>query len=202
VAEVTVLDVATQRLVVANTDDTGMMLGAVITRLRRTRRIPLRDMARKLGISAGYLSQIERDLAVPSVQTLGKIADAFDTSLSRLFEEAESPAAQRLLVRREERKTVLNRGSTSVNELLVPDLRGQLEVILSRIHARTKSPIYQHAGEEFGFMVKGTLALWVGAERFDLRAGDAIRFPATTPHYWRKARGRAQVLWVITPPTW
>ena len=184
----------------ANTPDTR--LGAVVAQLRKERRIPLRDMARKLDLSAGYLSQIERDLAVPSIQTLARIADAFDTTLARLFEMAESPAPRRMVVRREARKAVLRRGSTSVNELLVPDLKGQLEVILSRIRPGTRSPVYQHAGEEFGYVLKGTLALWVGDERMDLRAGDAVRFPASTPHHWSKGRGRAEVLWVITPPSW
>lgn len=182
--------------------DGTMRLGGVLARLRQDRRIPLRDMARKLDLSAGYLSQIERDLAVPSIQTLAKIAEAFETTLARLFEQAESPEARRMVVRRESRKVVLYRRSTSRNELLVPDLKGQLEVILSHIRPRTKSPVYRHAGEEFGFVVKGSLELWVGDERFALRQGDAIRFPATLPHRWSKARGRAEILWAITPPSW
>lgn len=182
--------------------DSGPRLGAVIARLRRERRIPLRDMARKLNLSAGYLSQIERDLAVPSVQTLATIAGAFDTSLARLFEEAEAPEPRRMVVRREARRVVLYRGSTSRNELLVPDLKGQLEVILSHIRPGTKSPVYCHAGEEFGYVLKGRLELSVGEERFLLRQGDAIQFPATRPHHWKKGAGRAEVLWVITPPTW
>jgi transcriptional regulator with XRE-family HTH domain len=184
----------------ANTSETR--LGAVLAQLRKERRIPLRDMARKLDLSAGYLSQIERELAVPSIQTLARLAEAFDTTLARLFEMAESPAPRRMVVRREARKAVLRRGSTSVNELLVPDLKGQLEVILSRIRPNTRSPVYQHAGEEFGYVLKGTLRLWVGEERLDVRAGDAVRFPASTPHHWTKGRGRAEVLWVITPPSW
>lgn len=179
-----------------------MRVGDVLRRLRKERGIPLKDMARKLGLSAGYLSQIERDLAVPSIQTLAKIAAAFSTSLSRLFEEAESPAPRKMLVRRHERKVVLYQGSTSVNELLVPDLKGQLEIILSRIRPGTRSPVYQHAGEEFGLLLRGELTLWVGEERFNLRQGDAVRFPAPTPHRWKKGRGRAEVLWAITPPSW
>jgi len=133
---------------------------------------------------------------------LAKIAEAFGTTLGRLVEGAESPVPRRMLVRREERKVIVYQGSTSVNELLVPDLKGQLEIILSRVRPGTKSPVYQHAGEEFGFILTGTLALWVGKERFDLRQGDAIRFPATIPHHWKKSRGRAEILWAITPPSW
>lgn len=174
----------------------------VLARLRKERGIPLRDMARKLELSAGYLSQIERDLAVPSIQTLSKIADAFDTSIGRLFEQADSLDARPMVVRKEARKIVLWRGSTSRNELLVPDLKGQLEVILSRIRAGRKSRVYRHHGEEFGYVLEGRLEFWVGEERFELRRGDAIRFPATVPHWWSKCRRAAQVLWVITPPSW
>ena len=190
------------KLPTVNTPDDGMKLGDVLRTLRKARGIPLADMARKVDLSPGYLSQIERDLAVPSIQTLGKIAEAFGTTLSRLFEEAEGAAPRKMVVRREERKVVVYQGSTSTNELLVPDLKGQLEVILSRIRPRTRSPVYQHGGEEFGFVLKGSLALWVGEERFNLRRGDAIRFPATVRHYWRKAHGHGEVLWVITPPSW
>lgn len=178
-----------------------MKLGDVLRQWRKERNIPLGDMARKLGVSAGYLSQIERDLAVPSIQTLTKVAEALGTTLSRLFEEAETPPPRKMLVRRQERRVVLHRGSTSVNELLVPDLKGQLQVMLSRIRPGTKSPVYQHAGEEFGYLIKGSLTFWVGEERFDLRGGDSIRFPATIPHRWKKARGHAEVLWVVTPPS-
>jgi len=179
-----------------------MKLGAVVARLRRDRHVPLRDMARKLDLSAGYLSQIERDLAVPSIQTLARIAEAFDTSLSQLFEQAEGATPRRLVVRREERRRVVAKGSTSRNELLVSDLKGQLEVLLSHVRAGTKSPVYKHAGEEFGFVIKGRLTVWVGDECFHLRRGDAIRYAATTPHSWEKARGATEVLWVVTPPTW
>ena len=179
-----------------------MKFGRVLRQLRQQRNIPLRDAARKISVSPGYLSQIERDIAVPSIQMLAKIAEAFGITVGRLVEGAESPATRRMLVRREERKIIVYQGSTSVNELLVPDLKGQLEVILSRIRPGTRSPVYQHAGEEFGFVIKGTLTLWVGEERFDLRGGDAIRFPASMAHHWRKGRGHAEVLWAITPPSW
>jgi transcriptional regulator with XRE-family HTH domain len=186
----------------AEKPESGVNLGTVLAGLRKERGIPLRDMARKLDLSAGYLSQIERDLAVPSIQTLTKIADAFDTTVGRLFEQAESQGPRPGVVRREARKIVLWRGSRSHNELLVPDLKGALEVILSRVRPGRRSRVYRHAGEEFGYVLKGRIEFWVGDERFDLRTGDAIRFPATVPHWWSKPRRAAQVLWVITPPSW
>ena len=51
-------------------------------------------------------------------------------------------------------------------------------------------------------MLKGELTVWVGSDRFALRRGDAICYPATTAHRWEKSRGVAEVLWVVTPPSW
>ena len=191
-----------QKSAPAKESEGGVNLGMVLARLRKERGIPLRDMARKLDLSAGYLSQIERDLAVPSIQTLTRIADAFDTTVARLFEQAESLGTRPAVVRRDARKIVLSHDAISHNELLVPDLKGQLEVILSRIKPGRRSRVYCHAGEEFGYVLKGRIEFWVGEERFDLRAGDAIRFSAGVAHWWSKCRRPAQVLWVITPPSW
>ena len=49
-------------------------------------------------------------------------------------------------------------------------------------------------------MSRSTLDLWVGDEHVRLRKRDAIRFSALTAHH--EKRGRAEVLWVITPPRW
>lgn len=83
----------------------------------------------------------------------------------------------------------------------MPDLKGQPEVILPRIRRGTKSPVYRHPGEEFGFVLKGTLDLWVGDKDVRLRKGAAIRFSALTAQHSSEKRGRAELLWVITPPS-
>jgi len=63
-----------------------MALGAEIKRRREEQGLSLTDLARMAGVSKGYLSQIENELAPrPSAQTLFKVARALGTSVGELL---------------------------------------------------------------------------------------------------------------------
>jgi transcriptional regulator with XRE-family HTH domain len=40
----------------------------------------------------------------------------------------------------------------------------------------------RHAGHEFNYLAVGRLVIEVGTQRFELKPGDTLTFPATTPH--------------------
>lgn len=60
-------------------------LASKIKKLRTARGYTQRDFARELGISAGYLSQIEMGLRAPSRALLQRMADTFGASLDYLL---------------------------------------------------------------------------------------------------------------------
>ena len=59
---------------------------------------------------------------------------------------------------------------------------------------------YAHAGEEFAYILSGTLTFSVDGVEHRLEAGDCIHYPSTVPHLVRNdGREPADVLWVLTP---
>jgi mannose-6-phosphate isomerase-like protein (cupin superfamily) len=62
---------------------------------------------------------------------------------------------------------------------------------------------YSHVGEEFIFMISGTLEVWLDElECFVLREGDSFWFPSTHAHRWfNPGNVDAVLLWINTPPT-
>ncbi len=62
---------------------------------------------------------------------------------------------------------------------------------------------YRHPGEEFVFVITGSVTIWVGDhEQHRLRSGDALTFPSTLPHRWHNSpREETRLLWINTPPT-
>ena len=62
---------------------------------------------------------------------------------------------------------------------------------------------YSHVGEEFIFMISGTLEVWLDElECFVLREGDSFWFPSTHAHRWfNPGNHDAVLLWINTPPT-
>jgi transcriptional regulator with XRE-family HTH domain len=184
------------------TTEPDVRLGARIRALRQARRLTLRAVADRAGVTESFLSQVERDVASPSIATVGRIARALDLSIAQLF--AETPTSGRV-VRREARRRVVYPGLRSTDEFLTSNLAGRLQVILSTIEpggGTGEEPYTHESDEEVVVVLTGVLDLWVADEHYVLREGDAITFPSRLPH-WNMNRGTAEVtvLFCLTPPS-
>jgi transcriptional regulator with XRE-family HTH domain len=171
--------------------------------------------AQRSGYSPGYISQVERDLANPSLGTLKRIASALDVPLPLFFqgeatETGETPGTVEIgrpparVVRADRRKTLIYPGSHIHHQLLSPDLHGRLEAIFVSAPEGTGSgdEPYVHEGEEVGLVLRGQAECRVGEEVFVLAAGDAITLTSTVPHSWRNAGSdMLEMIWISTPPT-
>src|SRR5262249_42087120 len=187
-------------------DPSHGFLGETVRELRKLRDLTLESVASKSKISVGYLSLIERNLATPSIKTLHDLADVLGVKISWFFPQASigDPSEGKYTVRGHNRRS-LNFALGIVDELLSPNLSGQLELISSRFEpgASSGDQPYSHRGEEAGVVITGEINLWIGKEKYRLRAGDSFSFASTTPHRYRNpGKTEAVVIWVITPPTY
>ncbi len=109
------------------------LIGLEIRDLRRARQITLKDLAAATGVSVGHLSEVERGIASPSVKALHDIAAALGVNISWFFQGAEGAAnGERDVVVRAGNRRTLTFSSGITDELLSPNLRGSLELLLSR----------------------------------------------------------------------
>jgi quercetin dioxygenase-like cupin family protein len=120
----------------------------------------------------------------------------FSPALTAPGEEAD------VVVRASERRQLSFPGRGIREDLLSPNLAGPIEMLLSTIEPGADcGEAYSHDGDEAGFLLSGTLDLWVGERHFTLHAGDSFSFPSTMPHRYRNDGSiPAQIIWVITPP--
>jgi|GEM_PF-4044518 len=68
----------------------GRAVGAVLRRLRRHRKLLLRTLSERTGLSVGYISQVELGRNSASVETLTKLAEGLETQLGAVITEAEN----------------------------------------------------------------------------------------------------------------
>lgn len=71
-----------------------MILGETIKAYRRAKKITLKELAEKVGTTASFLSDVENNKKQPSMDTLGKLAQAFDLPVYLLFKEPIEPASE------------------------------------------------------------------------------------------------------------
>lgn len=174
-------------------------LGKRLRVLRNERGLTLTQLGEQVSLSASYLSQIERGLAMPSLPKLTAIANALDVEVRHFFEEdASSPC----LTRSNQGRRLKNTADVVV-ELLSGDSTGKqiqpYRLVCQPGASRDRASTYP--GEEFGLILKGQLTVTVGEETFVLKAGDSIHYETLQPHSWRNEGDETCVaVWTASPP--
>lgn len=184
-------------------DEASRRLGEVI-RDARSGRFTVQQLAKKAGIAAGSLSQIERGKGNPSFRTLQKIADALDLRIGDLVEATTTGSRGPMVVRKHERARLQLGFDGLVYELLTPNLRGSLEMLQTRIPPgfSNEGTPFRHDGEECVLVVEGDVRVGVADEVHHLIAGDAITYDPAMPHWWSNgSEEEAMVLGAVTPPS-
>jgi transcriptional regulator with XRE-family HTH domain len=182
-----------------------LLIGERIKRARKSRGLTLHDLARKSGLTAGYISQIENNKALPSVATIFNLGNVLDCPLTFFFDR-DGPS-DRIVVRKHDRKVLPLPGSRITCELLSPDLVGKrLDPNIMRFErggTTGKTPYSHKEGEVLILVLRGEFELVIDRARSILREGDSAHFNATTPHtIANRAAGAGEILWVATPPTY
>lgn len=180
-------------------------IGQEIRSLRKARNLTLAGLAEASGLSVGYLSLLERDLATPSIKALHSVSRALGQTISWFFAADAVPENERDLVVRRARRRRLEYSAGIVDELLSPNLAGTLELLSSRFPpgASSGDEPYTHAGEEAGIVIRGRLELWVDGKQLMLSAGDSFGFASSLPHRYRNpGPEETEVIWAITPPSY
>jgi transcriptional regulator with XRE-family HTH domain len=168
-------------------------LGSRLRAERLGQGIGLREMARRLGISASALSQIETGKAHPSVSKLFDIVNLLGVSVDGLLAGDEVPpvAVSRgqegffSLQRQGEHQTLELESGVQWSRLTAGSFPGveflRVEYQPGACSSR-EGAFMRHAGQEFGYLLSGRLRVDVGFDTYELGPGDSISFPATTPH--------------------
>jgi DNA-binding transcriptional MerR regulator/quercetin dioxygenase-like cupin family protein len=174
-------------------------LGPLLRRMRQRRDMALAEAAGQAGISAGFLSSLERSQANASVATLQRLATTYGTTVMELF---QTPAHHGRLVRPDERRVLEVHPGVRM-ELLsrgAPMLQSRLFRVAPLAGGDGS---YSHQGEEFVYMLSGALEMWLDElQCFVLQAGDSFCFESTHGQRWfNPGETEAALLWINTPPT-
>lgn len=170
-----------------------------------------RELARRLGLSASMISQMESGLSKPSVGTLYAIVTELNLSLDRVIrgedyqDGADSPSRRSStvppLVHPGERQSIdLASGVrweklTAESEEDVDFLRAIYEVGGS---STPDESLMRHHGREYGYVMKGTLGIQIGFQEHVLEPGDSIAFDSTEPHrLYNKGDERVEAIWFV-----
>jgi transcriptional regulator with XRE-family HTH domain len=179
-------------------------LGADLRALRKSRGITLADLAKGLGRSVGWLSQVERNLSEPSITDLRHMAEQFGVPVSLLFGRAPAPEEEcGYIVRRGARRPIGSGESGLVEELLSPDLTDDFEMVHSTFKPHSRiGEIVTRPTQEVGYLLSGKLDLVISERQFTIHPGDSFRIRGEPFEWINPYDDPAVAIWVIAPPVY
>ena len=184
------------------TGGAGPAVGARIRRARDERGLSVRELATRSGHSAGLISQVERGLTDPSLQTLRAIAKVLNTPLFDFFADAEPEDVA--IVRADSRMSIRSPHGALTYERLSPG-SGRLELLEGVLQpgGSSSEDAWAHPSEECVVVTTGTLVVEVSGEQQRLGPGDSCYFDSRLPHrYVNDGDEPTRFTLAITPPSY
>ena len=178
-----------------------MEIGRKLKELRMSKGLTQEELADRAELSKGFISQLERDLTSPSIATLVDILQCLGTDLKDFFCDVSDD------------QVVFH--ETDYFEKTDTELKNTIQWIIPNAQKNIMEPIrltlepggstypdIPHEGEEFGYVLEGSLVLHLGDAVYKIKKGESFYFNPEKTHYVENENERpAKFIWVSTPPS-
>ena len=178
-----------------------MEIGSKLKSLRVARGLTQEELADRAELSKGFISQLERDLTSPSIATLVDILQCLGTDLKEFFNDDSDD------------QVVFHQSDFFEKE--DPDLKNVIEWIVPNAQKNMMEPIRltlspggstypdtPHEGEEFGYVLSGSITIHLGQRQIKARKGEAFYYEPKATHFLSAGpKTGATLIWVTTPPS-
>lgn len=177
-----------------------MKIGEKIKELRVLKSLTQEELADRAELSKGFISQLERDLTSPSIATLVDILQCLGTDLEEFFSGSSS---NQVVFKKTDYFEKYDSDLKSEIKWIIPNAqKNMLEPILLTLDPGGSTyPDNPHEGEEFGYVLSGSITLHIGNKTFKAKKGESFYYKADKKHFITASQKQdAALLWISTPP--
>lgn len=178
-----------------------MNIGSKIKELRVQKSLTQEELADRAELSKGFISQLERNLTSPSIATLMDILQCLGTNLEEFFSGTSS---EQVVFKKSDYFEKYDADLKNNIKWIIPNAQKNImEPILLTLDAGGSTyPDNPHEGEEFGYVLNGSVTLHIGNRKYKVKKGESFYFTANKQHYISAPeKNGATLLWVSTPPS-
>lgn len=176
-------------------------IGEKIRNLRLKNNLTQSELGDRCDLTKGFISQLEKDNTSPSLSTLDDILQCLGTN----FEEFFSNTGEEKIVYKSDDVAVkvFEDEGYKIHWLVSDAQKNEMEPIMLELSAGSStewdSP---HEGEEFGYVISGSVVLMLKDKAYKVKKGESFYFQPKTPHLIKNtSKKEARVLWISSPPT-
>ena len=177
----------------------SMDIGSKLKELRVLKGLTQEELADRAELSKGFISQLERDLTSPSIATLMDILQCLGTTIGDFF--TETPDEQIVFGKQDYFEKIDTDLNNEIKWIIPNAQKNMMEPILLTLKAGGSTyPDNPHEGEEFGYVLQGSISIHIGPKTYKAKKGESFYFTSDKKHYLTSKNG-ALLLWVSSPPS-
>lgn len=177
-------------------------IGERVRRLREEKGLGLNELSNMTGFEVEFLKRIENNEVKPQLGTMMRLSKALDSALGRLVSGVGNKLYS--ITRKDEQK-IISRSTSKKGQQkaytyksLAPEVQGRhMEALIVQLESLQEPEPSCHDGEEFIYVLEGTVALRIGEDAFDLEPGDSAYYLSTTPHIIMAKEDNATIVAVL-----
>lgn len=174
-------------------------IGERIKQYRILKGLTQEELADRTELSKGFISQVERELTSPSIATLMDILQALGITVNEFFNEEQEP---QIVFGKEDYFEKTDTELRNTVQWIIPNAqKNEMEPILLKLEPGGSTyPDNPHEGEEFGYVLSGSVIINLGKKSYKVKKGESFYFKPEKTHYLISRTG-ATILWVSSPPS-
>lgn len=177
-----------------------MNIGNKIKELRVGKGLTQEELADRAELSKGFISQLENDITSPSIATLVDILQCLGTDLKEFFSDMSD---EQVVFHKEDYFEKSDIELKNTIKWIIPNAqKNMMEPIMLTLEAGGSTYVdTPHDGEEFGYVLKGSIKVHIGSKTYIAKKGESFYYEASKKHSLScNSKDGATVLWVSTPP--
>ena len=178
-----------------------MKIGNRIKALRIMKGLTQEELADRAELSKGFISQVERDLTSPSISTLVDILQCLGTDLSDFF---TSDTDTQIVFHDSDYFEKIDDEYQNKTEWIIPNAQKNImePIRLTLKPGGQTYPDNPHEGEEFGYVLSGSIIICIGKKNIRAKKGESFYFTPNSRHYIKASeKTGAVIIWVSSPPS-
>ena len=176
-----------------------MDIGNRLKDLRVLKGLTQEELADRAELSKGFISQVERNLTSPYIATLMDILQCLGLTIGEFLNE--EPEEQIVFGHQDYFEKVDNELNNTIKWIIPNAQKHIMEPILLTLQAAGSTyPDNPHEGEEFGYVLSGSISIHLGNRIYRAKKGESFYFIPDKKHFLTTKSG-AVVLWVSSPPS-
>ncbi|WP_010301892.1 helix-turn-helix domain-containing protein [Kurthia senegalensis] len=176
-----------------------MQIGKKIKRLRLKKGLTQEELGERTDLSKGYISQLERDLNSPSIETLFTLLEVLGSTPKEFFDDEID---EQKVVYNEDDQTIYSDEEKNyrIQWLIPTSNEKEIEPVLLTFGHRGEFKRFEPSqSETFIYVLEGRVRIELGKEHYTASKGNAVYFEASDSHQlFNDCDGRTELLLVVT----